>query len=191
MQNDFLADLEAAIPGLTDIMTSRPAAAARVDAAEAASAFACDEPAKPARLRGQLTDAQDAERYTLAGKSTLTLVSTKTGNRFTYRISIAPDATCHFVGLLTGPDNGADYKYLGRISRGIFWAGRKVPRAGDISPNAPSAVAFSWAWQAIVKGTIPATLEVWHEGACGRCGRKLTVPASVAQGFGPECIGKI
>jgi len=29
---------------------------------------------------------------------------------------------------------------------------------------------------------------VFHEGACGRCGRTLTVPESIASGFGPECI---
>jgi len=30
-------------------------------------------------------------------------------------------------------------------------------------------------------------LEIWHEGRCGRCNRKLTVPASIALGIGPEC----
>lgn len=27
----------------------------------------------------------------------------------------------------------------------------------------------------------------WHEGVCGRCGRRLTVPESIDTGFGPEC----
>lgn len=27
----------------------------------------------------------------------------------------------------------------------------------------------------------------WHEGVCGRCGRRLTVPESIETGFGPEC----
>jgi hypothetical protein len=31
-------------------------------------------------------------------------------------------------------------------------------------------------------------LEIWHEGRCGRCGRKLTVPESIHNGYGPECI---
>ena len=29
--------------------------------------------------------------------------------------------------------------------------------------------------------------EMLHEGRCGRCARRLTVPASVASGIGPEC----
>jgi hypothetical protein len=144
-----------------------------------------------ADLRGQLTTALDVQRFALAGKSTLTLVSKKTGTRFTYRISATPDRSAHFVALLSGPDNESDYQYLGRIARGVFWPGRKVPKPGDISKDAPSAKAFDWAWRAVVRNSLPEQLEVWHEGRCGRCGRKLTVPASIASGFGPECIEKI
>jgi hypothetical protein len=157
-----------------------------------------DAPAAPAAghdMRGQLATADDARAFMLAGKATVTLVSLKTGNRFTYRISAAPDGLAFFVGLLTGPDNSADYKYLGRIAvrpaGAIFYAGRKSPKPGDIGPDAPSARAFDYAWRAIAQGTLPAQLQIWHEGRCGRCARKLTVPSSVAQGFGPECIGKL
>jgi Family of unknown function (DUF6011) len=147
--------------------------------------------AADADMRGRLHSAADAGRFMLAGKSTVTLVSQKTGARFTYRISATPDGAAYFVGLLSGPDNNADYKYLGRISRGIFWPGRKVPKPGDISRDAPSARAFDWAWRALARGTMPEQLEIWHEGRCGRCGRKLTVPESIAQGFGPECVTRI
>lgn len=160
-------------------------------------AIFADEPVPAAPgghdMRGRLTTPIDAELFMLAGKSTVTLVSTKTGTRFTYRISATPDRQAHFVGVLSGPDNNSDYQYLGRIARGMFWQGRKTPKPGDVSRDAPSAKAFAWAWQAIVRGgdALPAQLEIWHEGRCGRCGRKLTVPASVASGFGPECIGKL
>ena len=100
------------------------------------------------------------------------------------------------MALLSGPDNEADYKYLGRIARSMFWAGRRVPREGDIGRDAPSMRAFAWAWQQIVSagirgGALPDSLEIWHEGRCGRCARKLTVPSSVASGFGPECITRM
>lgn len=147
-------------------------------------------------MSGRLTTAGAAETFMLAGKATVTLVSVKTGTRFTYRISASPDKSCHFVALLSGPDNEGDYKYLGRIARSMFWAGRKIPREGDIGRDAPSMRAFAWAWQQIVSagirgGALPEQLEIWHEGRCGRCARKLTVPSSVASGFGPECIGKL
>jgi hypothetical protein len=34
-------------------------------------------------------------------------------------------------------------------------------------------------------------VEFWHEGKCGRCNRKLTVPSSIESGFGPECINHV
>jgi hypothetical protein len=187
MPNDFLADLEATIPGLHDNLTF---GAARVPTSPSSPRFEAVDATVP-DMRGRLLDPLDAERFALAGKATLTLVSTKTGNRFTYRVSISPDGACHFVALLNGPDNSTDYKYLGRIARSIFWEGRKTPRAGDIGRDAPSMKAFAFAWKAIMQGSIPSTLEIWHEGHCGRCNRKLTVPSSIKHGFGPECFGKL
>jgi Family of unknown function (DUF6011) len=142
-------------------------------------------------MRGMLATAADARTYMAAGKATITLVSKATGNRFTYRLSLAEDKGCIFVNALVGPDNTADYKYIGRIARDIFWAGRKIPKPGDVSRDAPCVKAFDWTWRQLVRGSLPEQLEIWHEGQCGRCGRKLTVPESVAQGFGPECVTKI
>jgi Family of unknown function (DUF6011) len=190
MPNDFLDDLERSIPGLHDNLTFGAARASTPSSSPSSPRFEAVDATLP-DMRGRLTDPADAERFALAGKATITLVSVKTGNRFTYRVSISPDGACHFVALLSGPDNESDYKYLGRIARGIFWQGRKTPRAGDIGPDAPSSKAFAFAWRAIVSGSIPSTLEIWHEGHCGRCNRKLTVPQSIAHGFGPECYGKL
>lgn len=142
-------------------------------------------------MRGKFADAASARQFMRAGKATVTLVSTKSKARFTYRLRVSEDGQAIFVGLLSGPNNEGDYKYLGRISRDVFWAGRKVPRPGDIGADAPSSKAFAWAWKALAQGSIPSSLEVWHEGSCGRCGRKLTVPSSIAQGFGPECVTRV
>ena len=141
-----------------------------------------------------------ARRFITAGKSTVTLESIKTGARYTYRVTRArdrdtgepsADGTC-FVGVLTGADNETAYSYLGRIAgNGVFWHGRRSPKAGDISRDAPSAKAFEWTWQKLAAGIMPDQLAVWHEGRCGRCGRKLTVPSSIESGFGPECQGKV
>ena len=141
--------------------------------------------------KAKFTDSVTARQYITGGKATVTIVSLKTQTRFTYRVSVSKDGNCHFVNVLIGPDNGADYKYLGRISRDMFWHGRKVPRDGDIGMDAPSAKAFAWTWARLARGDMPDQLEVWHEGSCGRCGRRLTVPTSIESGFGPECIGKI
>lgn len=138
-------------------------------------------------MEGQLTTAAAAKTYVLGGNATITLRSKKTGQRFTYKVSAPkePGADIFFVGLLGGPDNVADYRYFGYIKREVYWHGRAKAKVGV---EAPSQKAFAWAWQKIVQGELPETLEVWHEGSCGRCGRKLTVPSSIASGFGPECV---
>ena len=102
----------------------------------------------------------------------------------------ATDGTL-MVSVLTGPDNNSSYTWLGRVARDVFWVGRKNPKPGEISKDAPSARGFQYAWQALLRNYIPEDLEIWHEGRCGRCGLKLTVPESVARGFGPDCAAKL
>jgi hypothetical protein len=142
-------------------------------------------------LTGKFDCAVKVRQFMRAGKAVVTLKSLKSGARFTYRLTVSEDKQAIFVGLMSGPDNNSHYKYIGRVARDIFWAGRKVPRPGDISPDAPGSVAFAWAWRQLATGNMPATLEVWHEGRCGRCARRLTVPESIASGFGPECAGRM
>lgn len=128
-----------------------------------------------------------AKAFALAGNATVTVVSKATGTRFTYRIKASDDGAVHFVSLLGGADNETDYRYFGYIRRGVFVHGGAKAKVGY---DAPSAKAFDWVWKALSRDLMPATLEVWHEGRCGRCNRKLTVPSSIASGLGPECAGK-
>jgi len=144
---------------------------------------------------GQMTSPEDIKAFMLAGNATFTLVSVKSGTRFTYRVRSAPEdtsAVSHFVSLLTEPDNNNGYKYMGHIFRrdGNYVHGRK----SHIGTDAPSAKAFNWFYQKVVaEQKVPSELglEFWHEGRCGACGRKLTVPESIARGLGPECAGKM
>lgn len=132
----------------------------------------------------QLQTAADCKAFALAGNATLTLKSKKTGTRFTYRVRQPDEDKPHFVGLLSGPDNEASYTFLGTIfSSGEYRHGAR----STLQHDAPSARAFSWFWDAMSHNVLPEQLEVWHEGRCGRCGRKLTVPESIANGLGPEC----
>ena len=148
-----------------------------------------------------LTTAEQARQFVQAGNATLTLVSKATGTRFTYRVKAPSKDTSdggrvldvnsdmRFVSLLTGSDNENNYSYFGYIRRGIFFHGGTKAKVGR---DVPSAKGFDQVWRAIMAhDQIPAWVEIWHEGRCGRCARKLTVPASIASGFGPECAGKI
>lgn len=137
-------------------------------------------------MNGRLETAETVATFSLAGNARLTLVSVKTGARFTYRIRKARKEgdNRHFVAVLCGADNDGDYVYLGTIFDGTrFNHGRK----SSISSTAPSAVAFAWIWKRVTRGDLPTQCEVWHEGRCGRCGRSLTVPESIETGLGPIC----
>jgi len=139
----------------------------------------------------QFNSIADAKAFTLAGNATLTLQSNKTGAHFTYKVrqakgdDEAPQALW-FVSLLSGPDNGNDYQYLGIIRNGRFTRTAKS-RVGE---DAPSFKAFAWFWNVQHNGD-NGQLSVFHLCKCGRCGRALTTPESITIGLGPECLGKV
>jgi hypothetical protein len=150
-------------------------------------------------------NAADAFRFAMGGNATITLMSKATGNHFTFKIQ-APhhegnqgtnarrdvESDFRFVSLMNGPDNELSFAYFGYIRRGVFFHGGAKARVGV---DAPSVKAFTWGWQKIVEGALqskpmPESLSVYHEGRCGVCNRKLTVPSSIESGIGPECAGR-
>jgi len=126
-------------------------------------------------------------QFTLAGKSIFTVVSSATGNRFTFKVSKGKkEGAPHFVSVLTGTDNENDYTFLGSIfSETEYRHGFR----STITPEAPSAKAFGWLWSKI--DNLPESVEFLHAGKCCRCARTLTTPESIALGIGPECIKKM
>jgi hypothetical protein len=135
----------------------------------------------------QFTDPQAVRAFVLGGNAVFTIESVGTGTRFTYRVRASDTREVFFVSLLSGPDNAADYAYLGIIPKDDPMTFRLTAKscAGE---QAASVKAFKWFWRQVTAGRLPATVGVWHEGRCGRCGRTLTVPSSIESGFGPECI---
>lgn len=132
-----------------------------------------------------LADAQTIKNFVMAGNATFTLKSKKTGDRFTYRVRKSKDGRIWFVSLMTGSDNESSYSYMGYVKTDGTYS---TTSKSKISPDAKSAKAFNWFYGNVVENeSLPDTLEVWHEGRCGRCHRKLTVPESIERGIGPEC----
>ncbi len=137
--------------------------------------------------RAELVTPATTIAFMLAGNAHVTFQSRRTETRFTYRVSAADPRPGdkrpppHFVSVLTGPDF---YEYLGCIfDRKVYSHGRK----SRIALDAPSAVAFAWVWKKLSGGDMHSELAIYHEGRCGRCGRRLTTPESVATGLGPVC----
>jgi Family of unknown function (DUF6011) len=124
-----------------------------------------------------------------AGKATFTLEGK--GRRFTFRIekSESGDWPIYFVSLLTGPDNGGDFTYLGIFDPDIGWM--RLTRASKLPVTSEPVRAFRWAIGCVFN-LREHELDVhgftmgWSN-RCQRCGGMLTVPSSIDARLGPEC----
>jgi hypothetical protein len=132
-------------------------------------------------MTGKKMNIEDSKKFLLSGLSTFTFLNTKTGNNFRYKISISDDGKLFFVSTLIDER----YLYLGTINKNLKYShGTK----SKISKDEQTSKVFSWVIERIFNNTLPDYIEVWHEGKCGKCGRKLTTPKSIDNGIGPECI---
>lgn len=119
-----------------------------------------------------------------AGNARLTLKSRITGTWFTYSvIRTRINENMYFVSVLT--HNNASYRFLGIINDKRIY--KHATKKSFFPVIAPSVQAFRWFLDRLKGGYIPPELEVWHEGKCGRCGKKLTTPESIETGLGPVC----
>ena len=123
--------------------------------------------------------------FVKAGRAVFTILNEKTGKRFTFKVKKHKKKNIYFVSVLAGPDNVVNYIYVGTIFGDDF----RLTKRSKVSTNATSYLAFAWFWEN--KNRLPESVKVFHENRCGRCGRALTVPESVTNGFGPECIKKV
>ena len=96
------------------------------------------------------------------------------------------------LALLSGPDNGSSYSDFGFVGQGAM-AGKIV-----VYPRLRSSPGQKRGFYDLV-GDMLANPVKWSNnrgaeylvaGACRRCNRRLTVPASIDSGFGPECVKK-
>lgn len=110
-------------------------------------------------------------------------------DRITLRLSVpkwATDVTGKLaVSYLYGPDNTNDYKGIGFFGSGSFSVWRSARPAVSREFEARINEALQ-----IISGSDQGKMResyALRSGRCARCGRKLTVPASLHAGVGPEC----
>jgi len=141
----------------------------------------------------KLENVEDIKRFIIAGKSIMTLESKRTGRWFTYRIKKAKkdeDKSPFFVSVLTGNDNETAYTYMGTIFNNDKLT-FKLTKNSKIGEDALSYKAFNFFFNLLMNDKQHEEICVYHRGICGRCGRILTVPASLITGLGPECRGLV
>ena len=130
--------------------------------------------------------------FVLAGKATFT-IQTPEGTHYTFRVDRKKASgsypVAYFVSQLTGSDNESDYTYLGKLDP---YTGQVIATRATNGREKSYAFALLNRVLARVWGDDHAAFEQFgfkllHVGKCGRCGRTLTVPASIESGIGPEC----
>lgn len=127
----------------------------------------------------------DPKIFILAGKAVFTILHINTGNRYTFKVIKRKDANIWFVWLMNGPSNEGSFGYMGTI----FDAKRfQLTKKSKYSLASTPYKAFSWLWNMLYSNRpLPDSVKIFHEGACGCCGRRLTVPESIKAGIGPVC----
>jgi len=118
--------------------------------------------------------------------ATMTVVNDATGGRVTVRFRKPKGFNSVLVDVMTGSDNEEHFSFLGTL-RGEQVVISPKSKAGDKGQRARTIL--NWTFAAAGRDDL-RTVRCLHEGRCGRCGRKLTVPASIDSGLGPECRGK-
>lgn len=132
-----------------------------------------------------------------AGKAIMTIQSKESGKHFTFRFAtpkhneedtedlVKLKDLPVWVSVLTHGDNTGNYAFIGTIFGKRFYHGKK----SRISKDAQSVKAFDF-WFRMLIANVEINLnkiELYHEGVCMCCGRKLTTPDSIDQGVGPIC----
>lgn len=141
-------------------------------------------------MKGHLLDLEKSKNFILAGNSTFTVVSKSTYSRYTYRIKSNDEGSVFFISYLNGSDR---YKYLGTIFRDNPSPYKYFPSRTKTDPKSTVNQTFEWVYKTIQSQNQINfdKIEFWHEGKCGRCGRKLTVPSSIESGLGPFCVSRV
>jgi len=142
--------------------------------------------------RGQLP-ADAVWAFIFAGKAIFT-VESPSGLHRTFKVVKVQgegyDKPIWTVMVLVGPDNNTNYRNIGYIvgdpsERRVYFKGNAA-----YEPNHSLLQSFIWVLRRADVANFTAklgTAKVFHEGRCGKCGRRLTVPGSVSRGLGPQC----
>lgn len=116
---------------------------------------------------------------------------------YTYKVTLKPAkgnyGDTFFVSVLTGPDNNSNYSYLGILNpqTGVVRTTAKSKFAADSFTARLLNRVFARLWAEDADSIVAAGFDLHHEGRCGRCQRRLTVPESIETGLGPECAGRV
>jgi len=134
------------------------------------------------------------KQFFFGGNATFTVESEKSGEHKTYKIR-RTKPTPRFpnpslmLSLLSGPCNETNYSYIGIVNEET--GSLRLTKASKRNEQSPDVLTFNWLMKHLFTDKVLMNAKVHHEGKCGVCARKLTVPESILRGIGPECWSRI
>lgn len=120
-----------------------------------------------------------ALEFLLGGNSWFSVKNITTGNHMSYKVVLSNKSQkpIYFVK--------AKNEFIGTLfDKNKFVYSKK----SDLSIDSPEVKGFAFVFYHLIKKTLPKNVEIWHNGKCGRCGKPLTDPESVARGIGKHCL---
>lgn len=128
--------------------------------------------------------------FLLAGNATFT-IDNGSGRHLTFNIGKGKDpepggryrTAPYFASVHAGSDT---YNYMGMLDQRT--GKLRQTKGSKVGERSQAWIVLSWALRRIWSGKLlPAPARLMHAGNCGRCGRQLTDPVSIATGIGPDC----
>ena len=149
--------------------------------------------------RVQCLVSKDIDLFLLGGNCSTTILSNRTGKRFTYLIQvrldedrkrIPGDEQVYFIKVDKG---NFDFIYAGMLK--VNFSTKEIQysrgRKGNLDMNDLSIKALTWVIKRSLTGGNTDEISVYHMGKCGVCGRRLKDPISIQTGLGPKCGGRL
>lgn len=139
-------------------------------------------------------DSASFRTFMFQGKALFTLENKEKGTHITFSVKRLkkrrnqPEETNYFdVSVKAVGDKVYGHKYIGRIDRRnrVFNALRYIPK-DDVG-----ILTLNWIiqhWETLEKYENEGKLAMYHIGSCCKCGMPLTVPESIINGIGPQCM---
>lgn len=135
--------------------------------------------------------AGDPLDYILAGNAIVTIYNEDTRKHLIFQVTRATE--------ILHPDRFNEHLWFvaGQVANGHFvYMGIIIPKSLHFTATVGSRMSygtqhmdsFSWLMRQLINNKLPKSIKIYHNGKCGTCGRRLTVPSSIERGVGPVCI---
>lgn len=137
----------------------------------------------------QINGPRDIVNFVKAGNATFTLLSKRSGVRYTYKVvKTDNNENAYFCSLMTGSDNESSFSYIGMLYNNDGILSFRVGKKSRVNADDASVKGFEWFINNMHKPELSSYMHFFHSGRCGHCNRKLTTPESVLTGFGAICM---